>query len=116
MYVCEYTSNSSSSWNFQKLAAASSPMQSQHAVKAPSSKYKSHRPGHSPLGKLGRTPCWVSSLRPSNSVVATAVRYVRKAGELAKVPHDLRLALSVQVVVGAPGSKQCINYFKLVTF
>jgi hypothetical protein len=53
------------------------------------------------------------------SVVATAVRYVQKAGgcrELAEVPHNLRLALSVQVVVGAPGSTQWLSYFKLVTF
>jgi hypothetical protein len=47
-------------------------------------------------------------------VVATAARYVQKAGsagELAEVSYDLRLSLSVQVVVGAPGSKQCIHLF-----
>ncbi len=75
------------------------------------SQYKSHLPGHSPLGRLGKMPYWVSSLRPSASVVATAARYVQKAGsprELAEVPHNLRLALSVQEVVGAPGNKQFI--------
>jgi hypothetical protein len=48
-------------------------------------------------------------------VVATTVRYVQKAGiagELAEVPHDLRLALSVQVVVGAPGANNAQIYFK----
>jgi hypothetical protein len=52
-------------------------------------------------------------------VVETAARYVQKADggrELAEVPHDLRLALSVQVVVGASESKQCINLFKIIIF
>jgi hypothetical protein len=51
-------------------------------------------------------------------VVATTARYGQKAGsarELAEVSHNLRLALSVQVVVGTPGSKQCTNYVTLVT-
>ncbi len=52
-------------------------------------------------------------------MVETAARYVQKADggrELAEVPHDLRLALSVQVVVGASESKQCINLFKIIIF
>jgi hypothetical protein len=35
------------------------------------SKKKKHLPGHSPSAKLGRTPCFVSSLRPSGSVLTS---------------------------------------------
>ncbi len=37
----------------------------------PSSLYKSHLPCHSPAAKLGRTPCWPSTLRPYTSVATS---------------------------------------------